>query len=70
LSGLPSRGPGDGPDPAVGGRRPKLSLVRVLRSGSAEGDSVLRVRIRNGNPLGTLAVRAAIVAITRERAEP
>jgi hypothetical protein len=59
-----------GPNPDVGGRRPKLSLVRVLSSGSAEGDSVLRVRIRNANPLGTLAVRAEIVAVTREPADP
>jgi hypothetical protein len=59
-----------GPNPAVGGRRPKLSLVRVLSSGSAEGDSVLRVRIRNANPPGTLAARAEIVAVTREPADP
>jgi hypothetical protein len=54
-----------GPNPAVGGRRPKLSLIKVLSRQSAEGGSVLRVRIRNANPLGTLAARAVVSAITR-----
>ena len=49
---------------AVGGRRPRAALVRVLSDGSAEGGSVFRVRIRNSNPTGTLADRAVITAIT------
>jgi len=55
-----------GPNPALGGPRPRLRLITVLSSASAEGGSVLRVRIRNTNPLGTLAARAEITAITRE----
>jgi hypothetical protein len=55
-----------GPNPEVGGRRPRLSLIDVLSKGSAEGDSVYRVRIRNANPRGTLSARAEITAITRE----
>jgi hypothetical protein len=52
-------------DPKVGGPRPRLSLVKVLSKGSAEGGSVLRVRIRNGNPRETLAARAIVTAITQ-----
>jgi len=57
-----------GPDPRSRGTRPRLTLIKVVSMQPAEGGSVLRVRIRNGNPTGTLAARAVITAITRERA--
>ncbi|MHB8658532.1 MAG: hypothetical protein ACYC91_11350 [Solirubrobacteraceae bacterium] len=55
-----------GPNPKVGGDRPRLGLIEVLSKRSAEGGSVLRVRISNRNRLGTLSARAEITAITRE----
>jgi hypothetical protein len=57
-----------GPAGRAIGTRPRLGLVEVVDEGSAEGGSVLRVRIRNRNPLGTLAARAEITALTREPA--
>ena len=52
----------------VGGARPRLSLIRVLSSESTEGGSLLKVRIRNRNPRGTLAARAIVTAVTTEPA--
>ena len=53
------------PPPSKHGKRPNLRLVKLLSDGPIEGGSLLRVRIRNDNPPGTLPARAVVVALTR-----
>jgi len=49
---------------ARGQTRPRLSLVRVLSRGSAEGGSVYRVRVRDGNPASAAPVRVRLTTTT------
>jgi hypothetical protein len=53
--------------PARGGRgqaRPRLSLVKVLSRGPAEGGSVYRVKVRNNNPRPAAPVRMRVTTTT------
>jgi hypothetical protein len=54
------------PRPGTKGSKPRISAVRALSAGEAEGGSLFRVRVRNGNAAGTAPVRLEVVATTRE----
>jgi hypothetical protein len=48
------------------GSEPRIAAVRALSAGEAEGGSLFRVRVRNGNPVGTAPVRLEVIATTVE----
>jgi hypothetical protein len=54
------------PPAGTRGREPKVSAVKALSAGEAEGGSLFRVRVRNDNPLGTAPVRLEVIATTLE----
>ena len=54
------------PPAGTDGREPKVSAVKALSAGEAEGGSLFRVRVRNENPAGTAPVRLEVIATTVE----
>jgi len=54
------------PRPGTRGRSPDLADVKVLAASAVEGGSEYEVRVRNGNPAGTAAVRLEVIATTIE----
>jgi hypothetical protein len=48
------------------GRKPRIAAVKTLSAGSAEGGSLFRVRVHNGNAAGTAPVRLEVIATTLE----
>ena len=48
------------------GRKPLIAAVKALSAGEAEGGSLFRVRVRNGNAAGTAPVRVEVIATTVE----
>jgi hypothetical protein len=54
------------PLPGAKGREPSIAKVKTLSAGEAEGGSLFRVRVRNGNAVGTAPVRLEVIATTVE----
>ncbi|MGD1051130.1 MAG: hypothetical protein ABR947_08685 [Solirubrobacteraceae bacterium] len=54
------------PLPGTKGREPSIAKVKALSAGEAEGGSLFRVRVRNGNAVGTAPVRLEVIATTVE----
>jgi hypothetical protein len=50
--------------PAKNGAEPTLTKVRVRTRGSVAGGSAFAVKVHNGNPAGTAAVRVRVTATT------